>query len=36
MGPQGYAEGLKVGKGSRDFASKTVRKVVQIANIMHH
>ena len=29
-------EGLKVGKGSRDFASTTARKVVQIASVMHH
>ena len=27
---------IKVGKGSRDFASTTARKVVQIASIMHH
>ena len=32
----GNFEGLKVGKGSRDFASTTARKVVQIASIMHH
>ena len=29
-------EGSKVVKGSRDFASTTARKVVQIASVLHH
>ena len=29
-------EGLKAGKGSRDFARTMTRKIVQIASLLHH